>query len=61
MAATMVSPEQANERKVIQELLDTCYLAQREFPRVGNDEFPTPWDMRHRKLNDMLTLLEANR
>lgn len=34
------------------------FAAQRQFPRVGNEDFPTPWDVDHERINDLLTLWE---
>lgn len=34
------------------------FRAKREFPRMGTEDEPTPYDCRHRALNDLLTLME---
>lgn len=34
------------------------HAAQRCIPKVGNDLLATPWDLRHRDINDHLTLWE---
>ena len=32
--------------------------AAREFPVVGTSEFPTPWDLRHTAIDELLDELE---
>lgn len=39
-------------------LTTTSFTAQRDFPVVGTPECPTPGDLHHRQIDDMLTLLE---
>jgi hypothetical protein len=31
------------------------FRAKREVPKVGSIEHPTPWDLIHKRLNDLLT------
>lgn len=32
-----------------------CFRAKREVPRCGSEEHPTPWDLRHRRIDELLT------
>jgi hypothetical protein len=32
--------------------------ASRRIPKVGNDTLPTPWDLDHKRIDELLTLLE---
>lgn len=36
-------------------IADASFIAAREFPCVGTEEFPTPWDLRHQRIDDLLT------
>jgi hypothetical protein len=57
MAVTPVAP--ARDRAALIEALGhLSHAAQRCFPKVGNQDLPTPWDLRHQDINDHLTLLE---
>lgn len=35
-------------------LTNLSHAAQREFPVVGSEDAPTPWDRRHRTINQLL-------
>jgi len=39
-------------------LTAVCFRAKREVPKCGSDECPTPWDLAHRRINELLTDLE---
>jgi len=32
-----------------------CFRAKREVPKCGDAEHPTPWDLLHRRINELLT------
>jgi hypothetical protein len=49
----------ADRADLIEALLHHCHTAKREMPVVGNEDHPTPWDIRHQQLNEQLTELEA--
>lgn len=43
------------------ELLAVSHHAQREMPKVGDGDHPTPWDLDHRRLDELLTKWERAR
>jgi hypothetical protein len=43
----------------IDELLQKSYAAQRDIPKVGDEEHPTPWDLDHRRIDELLDRLES--
>jgi len=32
-----------------------CFRAKREVPKCGDAEHPTPWDLMHRRIDELLT------
>ena len=41
-------------QRVEAELVKAGHAAGREFPVVGTDAFPTPWDVRHQRIDALL-------
>lgn len=59
MYVELVPAGETRDRKAIAEALGhLSFAAQRCIPKVGCDKLPTPWDLRHAEINDMLTLWE---
>lgn len=50
--------EPATHADLIEALGHMVKAARREFPVVGTDEHPTPWDKRHQVINGYLDQLE---
>ena len=42
-------------------LTNLAHRAAREFPKVGSTDVPTPWDLRHATINDLLDELDRAR
>jgi len=40
-------------------LTQVCHQAKREFPKVGDEDHPTPWDLMHRHIDELLDELLA--
>lgn len=49
------TPDDSNRAELEEAIGWLCQAAKREFPKVGNDTIPTPWDRRHAAINDKLT------
>lgn len=58
MATQAVEPVSRDRAALIEALGHLNHAARRCIPKVGNDVLPTPWDLRHRAINEHLTLLE---
>lgn len=58
MATELVVADMTADADLREAITNLCHRARREFPKVGNDALPTPWDMRHRAINDLLDLLD---
>jgi hypothetical protein len=48
----------AERAALIEALHNMNARAKREFAVVGTPRIPTPWDRRHRALNDLLDMLD---
>lgn len=55
MSAT-TDPNLIHLQRVVK-LTQVCHQAKREFPKVGDAEHPTPWDIQHRWIDELLTEL----
>lgn len=53
--------ESATTTGLAEAIINLGHRASREFPVVGNDAAPTPWDLRHRAINETLDLWEMAR
>lgn len=42
---------------IVSELRMKAYQAQRDMPKVGDKEHPTPWDLHHRRIDELLDRL----
>lgn len=43
---------------VVAELMMKAHLAKREMPKVGDEDHPTPWDLEHKRIDELLTKWE---
>ena len=55
---TTTAPELLREQVAIM-LAATCHHAKRQMPKTGSEDRPTPWDLDHRRLDELLTEWEA--
>jgi hypothetical protein len=49
---------QSEREAILEAIVNMNQRASREFPVVGTRLLPTPWDVRHQTINDLLDLLE---
>ena len=47
--------------EIAEALTNLAHRAAREFPVVGTTDTPTPWDLRHATINDLLDELDRAR
>jgi hypothetical protein len=40
------------------ELMLKSHAAQRDMPKVGDEDHPTPWDLDHRRIDELLDRFE---
>ena len=50
-----------DQATTIAELLLKSHLAQRDVPKVGDEEHPTPYDLTHRRIDELLDKRERER
>lgn len=51
-----------DDRRELEEALGhLSFTAQRQIPRPGTPEFPTAWDLAHKRIDDALTLWQLAR
>lgn len=55
---TAAVEHEVTREDLIEAIVFQCHSARREFPVVGTPRAPTPWDRRHRAINELLTNLE---
>lgn len=46
--------DDTTKAELAEALTNLSHTAQREFPVVGTEDVPTPWDCRHRVINALL-------
>lgn len=44
---------------IVAELMLKSHAAQRDTPRIGDEEHPTPWDLDHRRIDELLDRLHG--
>ncbi len=59
VAAVAEINEPLTREELIEALGHLSHRAQREIPKVGTADFPTPWDLRHREIDKCITNLQA--
>jgi hypothetical protein len=55
---TLHITDQSTREEVAEALTHLAHRATREFPVVGTADSPTPWDLRHVAINDLLDDLQ---
>jgi hypothetical protein len=59
MTAPMIDRDFAKRRMLESDIRQAVHYAKREMPKVGTVEHPTPYDLQHRYINELLDQLDA--